>query len=89
MPTTRPRHLITQSDDIAHALVDAARRWPQDAGSPSRLLVHLIHEGHSALRREAQLRADGWAEVVHDTSGVLTGVYFPGYLDKLREDWDE
>jgi hypothetical protein len=53
MPTTRPRHLITETDQVAKALDDAARRWPEDRHSRARLLLHLVEEGHRALVGEA------------------------------------
>lgn len=31
MPTTRPRHPVTETDEIAEILDDAARRWPDVA----------------------------------------------------------
>ena len=89
MPTKRPRHVITESDDVTAALDDAARRWPEDADSPSRLLLRLVRSGHDALQREADLRAAGWEEIVHATAGALTRVYPAGYLEQLRADWDE
>jgi hypothetical protein len=36
MPTARPRHMITETDDITAALDAAARRWPESAP----VLVH-------------------------------------------------
>lgn len=34
-----------------------------------------------AIDREARLRA------IEETAGSLTGVYEPGYLDRLRDEW--
>lgn len=86
MPTTRPRHSITETGDIAEALADAARRWPEDAGSPSRLLLRLLRAGHEVLRREQE--AERRRAAVEATSGLLTGIYPQGYLAELRTDWD-
>lgn len=87
MPTTRPRHVITETDQVARALDDAAARWPEDRGSRAKLLLHLVEEGHRALvahdvQRDAERRA-----AIERTSGVLNGVYEPDYLQRLREDW--
>ncbi len=89
MPTSRPRHTITETDDIARALDDAARRWPADSAARGRLLVALAKEGHRAIADEhgAQLvRRQGAIEA---TSGALTGCYPDGYLEELRRDWPE
>lgn len=89
MPTTRPRHVITESDELAAALDDAARRWPDDAGSRAKLLLRLVDEGHRAVvdrdEQDGRRRLNALAE----TSGALTGCYPPGYLEELRQDWPE
>lgn len=89
MPTTRPRHVITETDDIAAALDDAARRWPEDRDNRRRLLLHLVEEGHAVARA----RNDQWLAQRHAAidrnRGALAGVYEDGYLEKLREDWPE
>jgi hypothetical protein len=89
MPTTRPRHVITETEQVVRALDDAARRWPADGGNRAKLLAHLVEEGHRAvisqLERDASARRDG----VTRTRGVLTGAYGDGYLAELREDWPE
>jgi hypothetical protein len=89
MPTTRPRHVITETPPVARALDDAARRWPADSGNRARLLLRLVEEGHKAVidRRERLTRER--RAVVARTSGALTGVYGEGYLRELRQDWPE
>lgn len=89
MPTSRPRHTITESDDLAQALDDAARCWPEDAGSRSRLLLRLAAQGHAALRSQSEERKLARRAATQRTSGVLTGVYPPEYLAQLRDDWPD
>jgi hypothetical protein len=87
MPTTRPRHLITETDQVAKALDDAARRWPEDRRSRAKLLLHLVEEGHRALIGESDERRQARLAAIRRTGGCLTGVYDGDYLDRLREDW--
>jgi hypothetical protein len=87
MPTTRPRHLITETDQVAQALDDAARRWPKDRGRRARLLLRLVEEGHRALLDEAGDRRQARLAAIKRTSGSLSGVYDADYLERLREDW--
>lgn len=89
VPTTRPRHLITESDDLARALDDAARRWPEDRHSRAKLLVHLAEEGHRALIAGSQRKRSRRLAAIQSTSGALSGTYGPDYLKQLREDWPE
>ncbi len=87
MPTTRPRHQITETEELAAALDDAAARWPQL--SRGQLITRLALEGHragSALKRQ---RHNDRLDALRRHAGALTGVYPPGYLEELREDWPE
>lgn len=86
MPTKRRRHLITETDEVAAALDDAAAKWP-DETSRARLLVRLVAEGHGAISRRRVREDQRRRDAVDRTSGVLTGVYGADYLDELREDW--
>lgn len=87
MPTTRPRHVITESDTVVQALDDAAVRWPADRGNRSKLLRHLLEEGHRAVLTAREAAAYEQRQAVERTSGALTGLYGEGYLDALRKDW--
>lgn len=86
MPTTRPRHTITESEEVARALDDARERWPE-IESRGQLLVRLIAAGHSAIRAGLEAEADRRRAAARSTSGALTGVYGPEYLSQLRDDW--
>lgn len=85
MPTTRPRHFVTETDELAVALNEAARRWP--GVSRSQLLVRLALEGHQAALRHHEERRRRRLAALREHSGLLTGSYGPGYLERLREEW--
>ena len=87
MPTTRPRHLITETDQVARALDDAADRWPEDRGSRAKLLVRLVEEGHQAMLDETARRRNARLAAAQHTSGVVSSIYGDSYLQDLREDW--
>lgn len=89
MPTDRPRHTVTETDELARALDDAAQRWPEDRGARSRLLLRLVKEGHQAIRAAGDDATARRREAVRRTSGALTGAYPEGYLAELRDDWPE
>jgi len=85
MPTTRPRHFVTETDDLARALDEAAVRWP--GVSRAQLVVRLALEGHRAAEQARDERRRRRLEAIRAYSGCLTGVYGPDYLKRLREDW--
>jgi hypothetical protein len=81
------RYVLTETDELAAALELAAKRWPQDAGSGSKLLLRLVRAGEQALGQErAQARARR-REAVRHTHGQFRGLYEPGYLERLRDEW--
>jgi len=85
MPTARPRHPITETEDIAKALAAARHAWPELSDKPTALLRKLIFAGEQSIsdRRTRRRRA------IAATSGLFSGTYGPGYLDELRADWPE
>jgi hypothetical protein len=89
MPTTRPRHVITETEEIVRALDDAARRWPADRGNRAKLLIRLVEEGHRAVLRQREHDVTARRAAIDRTSAVLTGAYGDDYLADLREDWPE
>lgn len=89
MPTSRPRHVITETDPVASALDDAAKRWPADRGNRAKLLLRLVKEGHRAVVDENASAIARRREAVARTSGALTGLYGENYRDDVRADWPQ
>lgn len=87
MPTTRHRYVITESEQVAQALDDAAKRWPVDRDNRSKLLLRLLVEGHQAVLTQRAHEVAVRRDAVARTKGALTGVFGEGYLAALREDW--
>lgn len=85
MPTTRPRHLVTETDDLAVALDEAAQRWP--GLSRPQLLARLALEGHRAALEDQGDRRRRRLEAIRRHSGALTGAYGAGYLERLHDEW--
>lgn len=85
MPTTRPRHQITETPAVAHAIDLAAHRWPGE--SRSDLVRRLLDVAADALERGEQQMADSRRDAVVATSGKYADAFEPNHLTELREDW--
>lgn len=85
MPTTRPRHLVTETDELAVALDAAALRSP--GLSRAQLLTRLALEGHRAAQERHDERRRHRLRALRTHSGALTGTYGPGYQEALRDEW--
>lgn len=87
MPTTRPRHQITETPDIAHALDLAARRWPSEPRS--KLLLRLVHAGRIALEQGQNEMVRNRQDAIDASSGKYADAFGGNYLSALRQDWPE
>jgi hypothetical protein len=87
MPTTRPRHQVTETPAVAHAIDLAARRWP---GEPrSKLLLRLVDMGGAALEQGMGDAARQRQEAIRASSGKYAKAFSTDYLADLRRDWAE
>jgi hypothetical protein len=76
--------VVTDTGDVTEMLDAAQRRWP-GVGNRKGLLLLLAAVGRKAIEREGSERRAAAAE----TAGALSGVYEPGELERLREDWPQ
>lgn len=87
MPTTRPRHQVTETEELAAALDEAATRWPQL--SRGQLITRLALEGHRATVVRQREYHDGRLGALQRHAGALTGIYPANHRAGLLEDWPE
>ena len=83
MPTTRPRHLLTETDEIAEAIDAAAPLYP--GSTRADILRRLVHIGFESITDQQVRRRI----VVREVAGRYPGLYPAGYLDDLRGEWRE
>lgn len=83
MPTTRQRHLLTETDDIAQAIDAAAARYPGQ--SRADILRQLVRVGAEAIGQQHDARR----RTVVEHAGRHPDLFAPGYLEELREEWPE
>jgi hypothetical protein len=84
MPTARPRYTVTDTGELRELLDGAQRRWPE-VRDRKELLLRLAVLGAKAIEHDAADRR----LAVEETAGAFSGVYEPGELQRLREDWPE
>ena len=87
MPTSRPRHTVTETQEVAQALDRAAHHWPEAASKRGKLLLRLVREGNRALEHAVNDERLRRQAAVERTAGALTGIYPTDYLKRLRDDW--
>jgi metal-responsive CopG/Arc/MetJ family transcriptional regulator len=83
MPTARPRHVLTETDDLAAAIDAAATQYPGE--TRSELLRRLVRLGATAINQ----KQDRHRRNVIARAGRHPGMYPPGYLEGLRSEWPE
>ncbi|GAB3884481.1 hypothetical protein ACFQ1S_16520 [Kibdelosporangium lantanae] len=89
MPTTRPRHMITETPEVEKWLDQAAQLWPDDRNSRGKLLLHLLEEGHRAVNNQYEAALARRRAAIERTSGGYDDIFPEGYLEELRKDWPE
>lgn len=89
MPTARPRHSVTETDAIAHALDVAARAWPDLRDDRAALLRRLIERGAESAESAVEQAVAERLEAIRATAGAGTGLYRPNERELLREEWPE
>ncbi len=84
MPTTRARHTLTETDEIAGALDDAAVAWPELRGDRGALLRKLVEAGRAAVHVDGGVHG-----LVSGAAGAATGAYPRGSRAELLAEWPE
>lgn len=85
MPTTRPRHQITETDEIADAIDAGLREWPDL--NRSDVIRELIVKGADSLSLSATERVLAMELALKELASL--DIHYPkDYLEDLRKGWD-
>ena len=87
MPTTLPRHTITETSDVKTWLDEAARTWP-DAQSRSDLIKRLMERGYESVAQQEEDLVERRRRAIRAASGSLPGVWPSGWYEQYKqEEW--
>ena len=87
MPTTRPRHMITENDQLSAALIEAAKIWPELADQRTLLVRKVLEVGIETIEGQAKQNTKGRLAKVQKLAGSMDGVWPAGWRKELAEDW--
>ncbi|MDR1189516.1 MAG: hypothetical protein LBK95_19040 [Bifidobacteriaceae bacterium] len=86
MPTSLPRHAITETRQIAAAIDLGASNWPGARGRADVARLLLLEGAESLRRRRYAERASREAALTR-WAGAMPGVFPPGAVATLHEEW--
>lgn len=89
MPTARPRHMITETDQISNGLSQAAKQWPELAEQRTLLLRKIIEAGLQAIDLEEANKVQSRLASVNKIAGSMDRVWPTNWREELAEDWPE
>jgi hypothetical protein len=79
--------MITETDQLSHALSQAAKLWPELAGQRTLLLRKVLEVGIETIEQEATQKTKGRIASVEKLAGSMTGVWPANWKQELAEDW--
>ena len=89
MPTARPRHMITESDDLSLALDRAAALWPELADNRTALLRRILEQGMLVMNTRASERLATRATTIAEIEREFDDLWPEGWLDQMKSEWPD
>lgn len=81
--------MITESDELAHALEDAGRLWPEIRGQRTALLKKIISAGIQSVESESEQLKSARLAALDKYSGAFTGLWPQGWHQNMVAEWPE
>jgi len=89
MATILPRHTITETPDIAAAIDQAGRAWPEASGNRAELARRLIVAGVPQAEATTAARLSRRQATVEALAGRFTGLYPSDAAAELKAEWPQ
>lgn len=79
--------MITETDQLAQALAQAEKIWPELAGQKTLLLRKLLELGISSIERESAERTSHRLTQIQKLAGSMDGTWPANWKQELGGDW--
>lgn len=79
--------MLTETDELAHAIDKAAQLWPELRQNRTELLRRIVRAGSETIQRHEAERISRRRAAITQASGSLTGAWPSNWRDELRNDW--
>ena len=89
MPTTRPRHMITETDRLTHALDVAAAIYPELESNRGALLRRVLDVGIDAVLAHDTQVANARKQRILELSQQMSGVWPENWREELLTEWPQ
>ena len=89
MPTTRPRHMITETDRLTHALDVAAAIYPELDSNRGALLRRVLDVGIDAVLAHDTQVANTRKQRILELSQQMSGVWPENWREELLTEWPQ
>ena len=80
-------HIITETEELSHALDVAATIWPSDKDNRTKLLSHIIDEGVAVITTLTNIKAQNRLAAINNAAGSMPGVWPANWREELRDEW--
>jgi hypothetical protein len=89
MPTTKLRHMITETDQISAAVDKGASAWPELRGNRTQILRRLIEAGSAAIENERALLAARRLAAIKSATVLFRDVWPDNWRDEMNDQWPD
>lgn len=79
--------MITETDELGEALVQAAELWPELRGQRGQLLRKILDVGCAEIKETSTADKASRIQQIKAVAGNLTGVWPVGWREELAGDW--
>lgn len=81
--------MITESDELAHALDAAARIWPEYRNNRSELLRQIVRVGADRVEHKETERVAKRKAAIEASAGTFPSLWPVNWREQMRDEWPD
>lgn len=87
MPTARQRHMITETEELARTLEEAAAIWPEYRNKRTELLRHIIDQGSEVVHSRAEKKARKRLSALESIQSEYSDLWPENWREEMLKEW--